>query len=56
MSLVQKTIKSTVQIRDKEKAKQKKLSELMQRQPDDGRNIVSQKAFLQVFDNPQEIH
>ena len=27
-------------IRDKEKQKQQKLSELMQRQPNDGRNIV----------------
>jgi hypothetical protein len=35
-----KTIKSTIQIRDKEKQKQQKLNQLMQRQPDDGRNIV----------------
>ena len=32
-------------VRDKEKQKQQKLNQLMQRQPDDGRNIVNYFKF-----------
>jgi hypothetical protein len=39
-----KTIKSTMLARDKEKQKQQKLSQLMQKQTDDGRNIAQAQA------------
>ena len=46
LNLIQKTIKSTLAVRDKEKEKQQRLDRIMQRQPDDGRNIVNNSEFL----------
>ena len=42
--MFKKTIKSTLTVRDKEKQKQQRLNQLMQRQPDDGRNIAQAEA------------
>ena len=39
-TFLQKTIKATLTVRDKEKQKQQKLTQLMQKQPDSGRTIV----------------
>ena len=39
-----KTIKSTLELRDKEKENQRRLNQLIQRQPNDGRNIAAAEA------------
>lgn len=49
LNLIQKTIKSTLAVRDKEKEKQQQLNKKMQRQPDDGRNIVKNSELITIF-------
>ena len=44
MRASKKTIRSTLSVRDKEKQKQQKLNQLLQKQPDDGRNIAQAEA------------
>jgi hypothetical protein len=39
-----KTIKSTLELRDKEKENQRRLNQLIQRQPNNGRNIAAAEA------------